>query len=249
MVRSAAKPLAEVLIEVEGHEISATAARLTEIEATARDHEAEAETAHAKLLEANREFDAIDGSDVAAEAQQEAEELIARIARHARTYARTRLAEVVVSRIVQTYRERHQGPVLQRAGEIFARITLGSFSGLITDYEDDKQVLLGQRPDATRVGVAGMSQGARDQLFLSLRVAAIEEHLKQWEAIPLVIDDLLVQFDDARASATLSVLADLAQQTQVLFFTHHGHLCELATSVLQTGTWQRHDLGAASVKS
>jgi len=245
LVRSAAKPLAEVLTEVEGHDISTTAARLIEIEATVRDHELEAEAAHALLLEANREFDAIDGSDAAAQAQQEAEELIARIAGHARTYARIRLAEVIVSRVVQAYRERHQGPVLQRAGEIFARITLGSFSGLITDYEDDKQVLLGQRPDATRVGVAGMSQGARDQLFLSLRIAAIEEHLKQREAIPLVIDDLLVQFDDARASATLSVLADLAQQTQVLFFTHHEHLCELATSALQPRTWRRHDLGAA----
>ncbi|OFA15681.1 hypothetical protein A4U49_11580 [Acidithiobacillus ferrivorans] len=246
LVRSAAKPLAEVLAEIEGHDISATAARLTEIEATVTDQEAEVETAHAHLLEASREFDSIDGSDAAAQAQQEAEELIARIARHARTYARTRLAEAIVSRVVQAYRERHQGPVLQRAGEIFARITLGSFSGLTTDYEDDKQVLLGQRPEGNRVGVAGMSQGARDQLFLSLRIAAIEEHLKQREAIPLVIDDLLVQFDDARASATLSVLANLAQQTQVLFFTHHGHLCELATSVLQPGTWRRHDLGAAS---
>ena len=242
LVRSAAKPLAEVLTEVEGHDISTTAARLTEIEAIVKDHELEAETAHAHLLEANREFDTIDGSDAAAQAQQEAEELIARIAGHARIYARTRLAEVIVSRVVQSYRERHQGPVLRRAGEIFARITLGSFSGLITDYEDDRQVLLGQRPDAVRVGVAGMSQGTRDQLFLSLRIAAIEEHLKHREAIPLVIDDLLVQFDDARASATLPVLAGLSRQTQVLFFTHHEHLCELATSALRPGTWRRHDL-------
>lgn len=248
LVRSAARPLAEVLGEVEGHDISATAARLAEIEATVRDQELGAEAAHALLLDANREFDAIDGSDAAAQAQQEAEELIARIAGYARTYARTRLAGVIVSRVVQSYRERHQGPVLQRAGEIFARITLGSFSGLITDYEDDKQVLLGQRANATRVGVAGMSQGGRDQLFLSLRIAAIEEHLKQREAIPLVIDDLLVQFDDARASATLSVLADLARNTQVLFFTHHEHLCELAASALQPGTWRRHDLGRLATR-
>ena len=242
LVRSAARPLAEVLAEIEGHDISTTAARLTEIEAIVKDHELEAETAHAHLLEANREFDAMDGSDAAAQAQQEAEELIARIAGQARIYARTRLAEVIVSRVVQAYRERHQGPVLGRAGEIFAKITLGSFSGLVTDYEDDAQVLLGQRPDAVRVGVAGMSQGTRDQLFLSLRIAAIEEHLKQREAIPLVIDDLLVQFDDARASATLPVLAGLSRQTQVLFFTHHEHLCELAASTLQPGTWRRHDL-------
>ncbi|GAB1718793.1 MAG: hypothetical protein NTAFB09_05240 [Nitrosospira sp.] len=243
LVRSAARPLAKVLAEVEGHDISATAARLSEIEAIVRDSEPEAETAHAHLLEANREFDTMDGNDAAAQAQQEAEELIACIAGHARIYARTRLAEVIVSRVVQAYRERHQRPVLRRAGEIFANITLGSFSGLITDYEDNAQVLLGQRPGATRVDVAGMSQGTRDQLFLSLRIAAIEEHLKQREVIPLVIDDLLVQFDDARASATLAVLAGLSRQTQVLFFTHHEHLCELAASALPLGTWRRHDLG------
>lgn len=247
LVRSAARPIVEVLAEVDGHDIAATAAHMTEVEAAIKEHEMGGETIYAQLLEANRTFDAIDGSDTAARAQQEAEELIARIARHAHSYARTRLAQVIVSRVVQSYREKHQGPVLRRAGEIFAKITLGSFSGLITDYDDDTQVLLGQRPDGMRVGVAGMSQGARDQLFLALRIAAIEEHLKQREAIPLVIDDLLVQFDDARASATLSVLADLAQKTQVLFFTHHGHLCDLATSVLPVGTLRRHDLGSSTM--
>ncbi len=249
LVRSAARPIADVLAEVEGHDMVATAARLTEVEATIPEHEAAADTVYAQLLEAIRAFDAIDGSDAAARAQQEAEELVARIARHVHSYARTRLGQAVVSRVVQSYREQHQGPVLRRAGEIFGRITLGSFSSLVTDYDDDTQVLLGQRPDNSRVGVAGMSQGARDQLFLALRIAAIEEHLKQREAIPLVIDDLLVQFDDARASATLSVLDDLAQHTQVLFFTHHGHLCKLVASVLQVGTWQRHDLGAAGIGS
>lgn len=242
LVRSAARPIAEVLAEVEGNDMAVTAARLDEIDATIKQHESTAEATHAQLLEATQAFDAIDGSDTAARAQQEAEELIARIARHAHTYARTRLAQGVVSRVVQSYRDKHQGPVLRRAGVIFARITLGSFSSLVTDYDNDTQVLLGQRPEGSRVGVAGMSQGARDQLFLALRIAAIEEHLKQREAIPLVIDDLLVQFDDPRASATLPVLAELAQKTQVLFFTHHGHLCELAESVLPAGTWQRHNL-------
>jgi exonuclease SbcC len=242
LVRSAAQPIVEVLAEVEGHDMAATAARLIEVEATIKENESAAEITYAQLLKANQAFEAIDGSDAAACAQQEAEELIARIARHAHSYARMRLAQAVVSRVVQSYREKHQGPVLRRAGEIFARITLGSFCGLVTDYEDDTQVLLGQRPDGRRVGMPGMSQGARDQLFLALRISAIEEHLKQREAIPLVIDDLLVQFDDARASATLSVLADLAQHTQVLFFSHHRHLCELAASVLKVGTWQRHDL-------
>ncbi len=96
--------------------------------------------------------------------------------------------------------------------------------------------------------VTGMSQGTRDQLFLALRIAAIEEHLLEREAIPIAIDDLLVQFDDARAAATLTVLAELARRAQVLFFTHHGHLCELAAAALPSDAWRRHDLSADPIE-
>ena len=134
----------------------------------------------------------------------------------------------MLNRVVQLYRDQHQGPLLSRAADVFARITLGSFSGLTVDYEDDRQVLLGVRPDAARVPVTGMSQGTRDQLFLSLRLAAIEQHIEGRGPFPVIVDDLLVQFDDDRAVATLEVLSELSGRTQVLFFTHHRHLIELA---------------------
>ncbi len=247
LVRSAARPLAEVLAEVDGQELAAANARLDELETLIGQREIEVENAHTAELEARRAFDAIDGGDAAAWVQQEAEEITVRIVRQARAYARARLASAIVARVAQIYRERHQGPVLRRASEIFARITLGSFGGLVMDYEDDRQMLLGQRPDGSRLGVGGMSQGARDQLFLALRLAAIEEHLREREAVPIVIDDLLVQFDDDRAAATLQALAELAQRTQVLFFTHHGHLCELATATLAADAWRRHELNANPV--
>ncbi len=247
LVRGAARPLADVLAEIEGEDLAAANARLDQLETMIRERETGVESAHAADLDARRAFDAIDGSDVAARAQQEAEEMTAHIARLTRAYARARLAGAIVARVVQIYRERHQGPVLRRASEIFARITLGSFGGLVMDYEDDRQMLLGQRPDGSRLAVVGMSQGTRDQLFLALRLAAIEEHLQEREAVPIVIDDLLVQFDDVRAAATLEVLAELARRTQVLFFTHHGHLCELATATLATDAWRRHELSANPV--
>jgi len=245
LISGAARSLTEVLAEIEGQDLAIANARLDELETILREYEAEVETTYAAYLDARRAFDAIDGSDAAAQAQQEAEEIVARITRQFGTYARTRLAGALVSRVVQAYREQHQGPVLRRAGAIFTRITLGSFANIVLDYQDDRQVLLGQRLDGSKVAVAGMSQGTRDQLFLALRIAAIEEHLRQREAAPIAIDDLLVQFDDARAAATLAVLAELAQRTQVLFFTHHGHLCELAAAALPADAWRRHDLAIA----
>jgi hypothetical protein len=50
--------------------------------------------------------------------------------------------------------------------------------------------------------------------------------------MPLVVDDILVNFDNARALAALRALADLSKRTQVLFFTHHDHLVDLARSAL-----------------
>jgi uncharacterized protein YhaN len=46
--------------------------------------------------------------------------------------------------------------------------------------------------------------------------------------LPLIVDDILVQFDDARAKSALQVLAELSRRTQVLVFTHHEHLVKLA---------------------
>jgi uncharacterized protein YhaN len=46
--------------------------------------------------------------------------------------------------------------------------------------------------------------------------------------MPFIVDDILVTFDDARATAALELLAELSSKTQVIFFTHHHRLVELA---------------------
>ena len=50
--------------------------------------------------------------------------------------------------------------------------------------------------------------------------------------MPLVLDDVLIHFDDGRARAALRVLGEFAATTQVLFFTHHERLVELAREAL-----------------
>lgn len=81
-----------------------------------------------------------------------------------------------------------------------------------------------------------MSSGTVDQLYLSLRVAALEEYLERAAALPFVADDLFINFDDGRAAAGLEALVGLAGKTQVLFFTHHRHLVDLARETLGPAT-------------
>ena len=176
----------------------------------------------------------MDGGPAAADAQQAVEERVARLAVdigavHSAPSRFGRLREAV-----ERYRKEHQGPVLDRAGDLFASLTAGSFAGLRADVDDKGQpVLLGVRADRTTLlKVEGMSEGTADQLYLALRLASLQAYLDDHEPMPLVVDDILVNFDNARALAALEALAGLSKRTQVLFFTHHEHLVDLARSSL-----------------
>jgi uncharacterized protein YhaN len=61
--------------------------------------------------------------------------------------------------------------------------------------------------------------------------------------MPFIVDDILIKFDDTRAAAALQALAELSRRTQVIFFTHHRHLVDLATKNLAGSILIEHRLG------
>ena len=62
--------------------------------------------------------------------------------------------------------------------------------------------------------------------------AALEIQIAQGFNMPLIADDLFINFDDRRTEAGLKVLGDLSRSMQVIFLTHHDHLVPLAKDVL-----------------
>jgi uncharacterized protein YhaN len=180
---------------------------------------------HGKLVE---EFERLQSSDQSTLQAQKAEDAVARVGPAVSQYLRLRLASEVLHRAIESYREKHQGPVLSRASEVFSSLTLGEHFGLTTGFDDDdKPVLVAIRKNREQVEVKGLSDGTRDQLYLALRLAAIEHHVETVSPCPVILDDILINSDDTRASAALEVIGDLAKRTQVLFFTHHRRLAEL----------------------
>jgi uncharacterized protein YhaN len=89
-------------------------------------------------------------------------------------------------------------------------------------------MLVAIRDIGTECPVEALSEGARDQLYLALRVAAVQAYAAQAEPLPFIADDLLVHFDDTRAAAAIALLAELGQTAQVILFTHHDHIAALA---------------------
>jgi uncharacterized protein YhaN len=187
----------------------------------------------------------MDPNATAAEAAEEKQNLLAGIQSDAEQYLRLRLATALLREGIDRYRKKNEGPVLGRAGELFRRLTLGSFAGLRIDFDDrGEQVLAGVRPGGEVVLPAAMSDGATDQLYLALRLASLEAWLARNEPMPFVVDDILIRFDNRRSAATLEVLAELSRATQVIFFTHHAHLVELARECVAKDVLLVHDLSA-----
>jgi uncharacterized protein YhaN len=113
------------------------------------------------------------------------------------------LAEKVLDRAVERYRDRNQDELFGSASSYFRRLTCGSFDDLILDEDDNGEaILVGLRPSG-RVKVDGMSEGTRDQLYLALRLAHLEKHMRDHGPFPVILDDILLAFDDFRASAAL----------------------------------------------
>ena len=94
-----------------------------------------------------------------------------------------------------------------------------------------------------------MSDGTIDQLYLSLRLAALERQLEGCEPMPFIVDDILIRFDDERARATLKILDELSDKTQVIFFTHHSRLVDLAKEAVGLERLRIHELEAMDARS
>ena len=177
------------------------------------------------------------------EAALEKQTCLAEVRRHAERYAKLRLAILLMEQEIERYRQLNQGPILAYASELFRTLTLERYAELRVDYAGgDEPELRCLRADGSQVAVDGLSDGTRDQLYLSLRLASLERYAQRAEMMPFVLDDILVHFDDQRAQAALRVLAKLTSITQVLFFTHHSRLLDLAHEVIEPAQLREHHL-------
>jgi len=113
-------------------------------------------------------------------------------------------------------------------------ITGGRYSKLVVEYNEDKPIIAGVDMDGSTKQASAMSEGTRDQLYLALKLAAVEDYIERAEPMPFIADDLFVNFDDTRTSQALNALHELSRRCQVVLFTHHSHLVEIARSTIGT---------------
>jgi uncharacterized protein YhaN len=235
----------EFVLEAQGVDPDGVQAKVARLAEEIEAHQKEKSNLDQTIGRERTELDRMRGSGRAADLAEEEQHLLARLENDVEKYVRLRLASTVLGHAMERYRERNQGPLLRRSSELFSRMTLGSFEGVRVEVtEQGGAVLVGVRSGGKEmVPVGGMREGTADQLYLALRLAGLEMYLERNEPLPFILDDILIQFDDERAAAALKTLARLSSRTQILFFTHHRRLLELAEIHVDPAVLYRHTLG------
>jgi uncharacterized protein YhaN len=200
---------------------AAHAARLPLIEA-ARDAST---TAAAALDQAGT------GTD-AAEAAQRREAAQAMLSRTAEEALILHASLVLLQTALDRQAAGADQPLLARIGAVFRTITGGAQAGVRIEETRDGQTMVALEADGlTRKSLDQLSEGTCDQLYLALRIAALEDYAKANSPLPFIADDILQTFDDARTTATLRALRELSNQVQVIVLTHHPHVGDLAAQL------------------
>ena len=133
---------------------------------------------------------------------------------------------LVLDQVRKQYETERQPETLQEASKHFQRLTDGHYTRVWTPMGEN--VLLVDDAEGRRLPVETLSRGTREQLFLSLRLALVASYARRGIELPLVLDDVLVNFDSRRAKAAASVLRDFAAEGhQLLVFTCHEHVWKL----------------------
>ena len=120
---------------------------------------------------------------------------------------------------------------MEHASKAFRTISRGAYSGLDTQITDKGEVPVGVGASTGAKIASRMSKCTRFQLYLALRVAGYHEFVSQYGPVPFVADDILETFDDYRAKETFRPLAEVARVGQVIYLSHHCHLCPIARDV------------------
>jgi len=144
-------------------------------------------------------------------------------------YAVLAVCQELITRVRNIYEEERQPVVLRKASRYFEKMTGGAYSRILVKM--GSQELMAEHRDAGPVSSSYLSRGTAEQLFLAMRLA-LSEAVSGRESLPLLLDDLFVNFDAGRLAGVLSVLKEVSASRQLVLMTCHAHVADGVRSQL-----------------
>jgi uncharacterized protein YhaN len=217
-----------------GFDRDRAALELEELREQSEDLRSDRDLIKERIGDRKRELAGVETDITAVQAAQDVELARAAVQEVAVANAKATLAATVVRRAIERYRAQHQDPLLRRANDLFKRFTRESFVELFVDVDErGAGVLIGRQRNRVLKRVPQMSRGTREQLYLALRIAAIERYVGTSGPVPVVFDDVFIESDPPRSERIFEALGELATLTQVIVLTHHEHLIDVGRRALK----------------
>ncbi|WP_018239388.1 AAA family ATPase [Ensifer sp. BR816] len=216
-----------ILAGVDGAELRLELARLEEaIDVADRD----VSELHSEVRNKERALAEIEGGGRVAEIEQKQRTILLDIEHKAVGYLRLKAGVFAAEHALRLFRERHRSAMMQRASRTFSHISGGEYAGLSTQAEKGQEFLIANTAAGGSKLAGDLSKGTRFQLYLALRIAGYYEVAAARETLPFIADDIMETFDDNRAGRAFDLMAEMAHVGQVIYLTHHEHLCDIARS-------------------
>lgn len=220
-------------------------AELAELKARADDQDKRCHELFAAKSAAEDRVEAIGGDAGVAIIEERRRTTLLEIEDGAMRYLQLRAGVAATQQALATYRERHRSSMMMRASEAFRTISRGAYTSLVAQPGKDGDTLIAVSAEGGSKAADKLSKGTRFQLYLALRVAGYHEFVRARSSVPFVADDIMETFDDFRAEEAFRLFAEMAQTGQVIYLTHHQHLCEIVQRVCPAA--RLHCLDGASM--
>jgi uncharacterized protein YhaN len=136
------------------------------------------------------------------------------------------VVSMLLERIREDYEQHRQPETLKEASGYLNQLTGGKYTRIWTPLAHD--ILFVDTVEGQPLPVQVLSRGTREQLFVSLRLALVAAYARRGIHLPMILDDVFVNFDAGRTKTACAVLRDFAKQGhQLLVFTCHEHVWRL----------------------
>jgi uncharacterized protein YhaN len=135
-----------------------------------------------------------------------------------------KIALKVLTDVTKKYEREKQPVIIQNSGKYFSEITSGRYTRINVSM-DKREINIFDSKEAIK-NIDQLSRGTREQLLISLRLGFIEEYETRAEPLPIIVDEVLVNFDQARARKTAEIFQEFGKNRQILFFTCHPYVID-----------------------
>lgn len=187
------------------------------------------QAAYEKLGGVKREIEVLEADRQSRMLRRELEQIRREMRAAAGEWFSLQRAKQAVVQLCHEAERTHQPVVIADASRYLVQITCGKYRNIWTPL--GKRHLRIEDEQGQSLAVEKLSRGTREQLFLAIRLALIHDFARNGVALPVVLDDVLVNYDEQRTTATVQALIEFASSGhQLLMFTCHRHLAEIVQS-------------------